>query len=156
MAVKSLTAPVPEPRDELTLSVVVGTNRIHGFGQRVITLAILAAVVVALVLAVPSFGAVRHHMAATNPWWVLAAVALQIASCAPFVPLFGVFDRLPGPYVRRVALIEEGSGALLPGGGVTSYALGGVLLHRAGSRPFAGSSPGATSASATHAHNPPI
>jgi uncharacterized membrane protein YbhN (UPF0104 family) len=31
-----------------------------------------------------------------------------------------------------VAWSEVGSGALLPGGGVTSYALGGVLLHRAG------------------------
>jgi uncharacterized membrane protein YbhN (UPF0104 family) len=42
------------------------------------------------------------------------------------------FDRVPGPLARRIAWIEMGSGALLPGGGVTSFVLGGVLLHRAG------------------------
>ena len=88
-----------------------------------------------IVFTVPSLGSVRHDLATIDPWWVVAAVGLEIASCVSFLPLVGAFfDEIPGPLARRVGWIEEGSGALLPGGGVTSYALGGVFLHRAGMR----------------------
>jgi uncharacterized membrane protein YbhN (UPF0104 family) len=136
MAVESREAPVLDPRDELEppgSSRAVSSRLLGVFARRTITLAILAAVVVTVVFAVPSFGAVRRDIRDINLWWVLVAVALEVASCVSFVPLFGAFfDAIPRPVARRVAWIEEGSGALLPGGGVTSYALGGVFLHRAG------------------------
>jgi uncharacterized membrane protein YbhN (UPF0104 family) len=103
--------------------------------RRLLTLTVLAAVVVTIVLAVPGLVSVRRDLRSINPWWALGAVLFEIASCVSFVPLFGAFfDAVPAQVARRVAWIEEGSGALLPGGGVTSYALGGVFLHRAGMR----------------------
>lgn len=108
----------------------------HGRGvmaRRAITLTILAAGAATLVLAVPSLSSVRHDLMTIDPWWALAAVALEMASCVSFLPVFGAFfDAVPAQVARRVAWIEEASGALFPGGGVTSYAMGGIFLHRAG------------------------
>lgn len=100
---------------------------------RGLTLVVLALVIGALIFAVPSLHQVRHDLGAFSLWWALAAIVLEVASCVSFVVLFrAFFDEIPAPLTRRVAWIEQGSGALLPGGGVTSYALGGVFLHREG------------------------
>jgi uncharacterized membrane protein YbhN (UPF0104 family) len=42
------------------------------------------------------------------------------------------FDQLPAGVARELAWAEEGSGALLPGGGVGALAIGGLILRRAG------------------------
>jgi uncharacterized membrane protein YbhN (UPF0104 family) len=90
-------------------------------------------VLLALVLAVPSFGSVRRALSGIDPQWVVAAIALEIGSCASFVVVFhAFFDQVPRGVARRIAWIEMGSGALLPGGGLTSYLLGGLLLNQAG------------------------
>jgi uncharacterized membrane protein YbhN (UPF0104 family) len=68
-----------------------------------------------------------------QPGWIALALALEIASCTSFAIVFrAFFGDVPGPLARRVAWTEMGSGALLPGGGLTGYALGGLLLHDAG------------------------
>lgn len=101
--------------------------------RRGVTLAVLGLVIGALVIAVPSLHQVRHDLGAFKLGWVLAAVFLEVASCASFVVVFrAFFDEISPSLANRVAWIEEGSGALLPGGGVSSYALGGVFLHREG------------------------
>ena len=101
--------------------------------RRVVKLLVALALLVAAVAAVPSLGQVRHQLAAINPWWVAAAVGLEIASCVSFVAVFrAFFHRVPAALSRRVAWVEMASGALLPGGGVTSYVLGGLLLREAG------------------------
>jgi uncharacterized membrane protein YbhN (UPF0104 family) len=97
--------------------------------QLVVSLGVLLAVV----FAVPSLGSVRHELTAIAPRWIAAGIALEIASCISFVIVFrAFFDQLPPSLTRRIAWIEMGSGALLPGGGVTSYALGGLFLNQAG------------------------
>jgi len=130
------TPPALEPgteREPREPPAGVSTHRLSSPVRRAITLAVLTGVLVTVVSAVPSLGPVRHHLASINPWWALAGVALEIASCLSYVPLFAAFfDEVPRPVTRRVAWIEEGSGALLPGGGVTSYAVGGVFVHRLG------------------------
>lgn len=89
--------------------------------------------VAALVLAVPSLANVRHRLASIDAGWLALGVLLEIGSCAGFALVFRpFFDRVPAPVARRIAWVEMASGALLPGGGVTSYALGGLLLSRAG------------------------
>jgi hypothetical protein len=42
------------------------------------------------------------------------------------------FDEVPSGAARELAWAEEGSGALLPGGGAGALAIGGWFLHRAG------------------------
>jgi uncharacterized membrane protein YbhN (UPF0104 family) len=104
-----------------------------GHVRHALELAISLGVLLALVFAVPSLGRVRHELKATDPWWIAAGIALEIGSCASFVIVFrAFFDQLPPRLARRIAWIEMGSGALLPGGGVASYALGGLLLNQAG------------------------
>jgi uncharacterized membrane protein YbhN (UPF0104 family) len=88
---------------------------------------------IALVLAVPSLAEVRDHLALVDGGWLAASVLLEVGSCVSFVIVFrAFFDRIPADLGRRIAWVEMASGALLPGGGVTSYALGGLLLSRAG------------------------
>jgi uncharacterized membrane protein YbhN (UPF0104 family) len=101
--------------------------------RRLVALAVLLAALVSVVFAVPSLVGVRHDLSAINGWWLAGGIALEIGSCVSFVTVFrAFFDRVPSRLARRIAWIEMGSGALLPGGGVTSYALGGLLLNRAG------------------------
>jgi uncharacterized membrane protein YbhN (UPF0104 family) len=105
----------------------------HPNGRRAVELVVSLGVLLAVVFAVPSLGRVRHELNAIAPRWIAAGVALEIASCVSFVIVFrAFFDQLPPSLARRIAWIEMGSGALLPGGGVTSYALGGLLLNQAG------------------------
>jgi uncharacterized membrane protein YbhN (UPF0104 family) len=65
--------------------------------------------------------------------WLMAAVAFEFGSCVGFVVLFRwFFDELPAGATRELAWAEQGSGALLPGGGVGALAVGGWMLHRMG------------------------
>jgi uncharacterized membrane protein YbhN (UPF0104 family) len=101
--------------------------------RRVLGVALPVAAMVSLLLAVPSLRGVATQIADLHAGWVLAAVALELGSCAGFVVIFRLFfDELPAGRAREVAWAEQGSGALLPGGGVGALAIGGVLLHRAG------------------------
>ena len=96
-------------------------------------MSVLVVALATAVLAVPTLGSVREDLDEINGWWAAAAVALEVASCASFVFVFRAFFETVTPRVaRRVAWVEEGSGALLPGGGLTSYAIGGLILGREG------------------------
>ncbi len=93
----------------------------------------LMAAVVSVVLAVPPLRGAGQQIADMQPGWLLAAVALEIASCASFAVVFRLFfDDVPGGVAREVSWVETGSGALLPGGGAGGLAIGGWLLHHAG------------------------
>jgi uncharacterized membrane protein YbhN (UPF0104 family) len=101
--------------------------------RRVGVMAVLTIAMVTAVLAVPTLGHVRVDLDSVNGWWAAAAIALEVASCICFVVVFRVFFDTVNPRVARsVAWVEEGSGAMLPGGGVTSYAIGGMILSRDG------------------------
>ena len=94
---------------------------------------LLSAVIASLVLAVPPLRRVARQVAHLNPGWVVGAIALELASCAGFVVIFRLFfDQVPGGAARELAWAEEGSGALLPGGGVGALAAGGWFLRRTG------------------------
>jgi uncharacterized membrane protein YbhN (UPF0104 family) len=76
---------------------------------------------------------VAGQIARLRPAWVLAAVGLELGSCLAFVVIFRLFfDRVPAGTARELAWTEQGSGALLPGGGVGALAIGGWLLRRVG------------------------
>ncbi len=101
--------------------------------QRLFTLLVLAVCVATVLLAVPDLRPVVREIAAMNPALVAAAVALELASCLSFVVIFRLFFRpVPRAEARELAWTQMGSGALLPGGGVGSVAIGGWFLHLAG------------------------
>jgi uncharacterized membrane protein YbhN (UPF0104 family) len=93
----------------------------------------LAVCVVTALLAVPDLRPVGREITDMNPALVAAALGLELASCLSFVVIFGLFFRpVPTTIAREMAWSQMGSGALLPGGGVGSLAVGGWLLHLAG------------------------
>jgi uncharacterized membrane protein YbhN (UPF0104 family) len=88
---------------------------------------------ISLLLSVPALRPVLRAIREINPWWIVAAVALELASCVSFVIIFRLFfDRVRARDARALAWTEMASGALLPGGGVGGYAIGGWLIHLTG------------------------
>ncbi|HZU61853.1 MAG TPA: lysylphosphatidylglycerol synthase domain-containing protein [Solirubrobacteraceae bacterium] len=101
--------------------------------RRIITLALLSIGGITLLLAVPGLQDVVAELRQVTGLWVIAALGLEIASCVSYVIVFRrFFEDLPPRLGRKVAWTEMGSGALLPGGGAGSLAVGGWLLHLAG------------------------
>jgi uncharacterized membrane protein YbhN (UPF0104 family) len=100
---------------------------------RLLTMLLPVAMIVSLLIAVPALNGVASEIAHVDVRWLVLAGALELASCASFVVVFRhFFARVPASAARQVAWTEMGSGALLPGGGVGSLAVGGWLLHLAG------------------------
>ncbi|HEY1591154.1 MAG TPA: YbhN family protein [Solirubrobacteraceae bacterium] len=102
-------------------------------GRRLGTAALLGALVVSLLLAVPGLKPVADEIGEMSTGWIVLAVALELASCLSFVVLFRrFFDRVPGRDARPLAWTSMASGALLPGGGVGGLAIGGWLIRLTG------------------------
>jgi uncharacterized membrane protein YbhN (UPF0104 family) len=100
---------------------------------RVAAAVLLSVATGSLLLAVPGLRGVGSQIAHMHLGWIVAAGALELGSCAGFVVIFRLFfDELPAGPARELAWAEEGSGALLPGGGLGALAIGGVLLRKAG------------------------
>jgi uncharacterized membrane protein YbhN (UPF0104 family) len=105
----------------------------HDLRRRLLTVLVPAVCVVTVLLAVPDLRPVVREIADVNPALVATAVALELASCLSFVVIFRLFFKpIPRSAARKMAWSQMGSGALLPGGGVGSLAVGGWLLHVAG------------------------
>lgn len=101
--------------------------------RRLLTVLVLGVGVITALLAVPDLRPVAGEIAGMNPALVAAALGLELASCLSFVVIFRLFfEPLPTKIAREMAWSQMGSGALLPGGGVGSLAVGGWLLHLAG------------------------
>jgi uncharacterized membrane protein YbhN (UPF0104 family) len=128
-------------RDEDSPSGLEGTERSldesgHSLGRGLISLAILVAIVVGLLLAVPGLHGVAHDVANMNAGWLLLAVGLEILSCVSYVIAFlQVFDRAPIRFGARVALSELAFGAAVSLGGAGSIAVGAWLLVERGGDP---------------------
>jgi uncharacterized membrane protein YbhN (UPF0104 family) len=101
-----------------------------------ISLAILVALVVSLLLAVPGLHGVADEVADMKLGWVLVAIGLEILSCVGYVIAFlQVFDRAPVRFGARVALSELAFGAAVSLGGAGSIAVGAWLLVERGGNP---------------------
>lgn len=101
--------------------------------RRLITVLVIAGAVLSILLAVPDLRPVVHEVRTMNPVLVAAAIALELASCLSFLIIFRMFfPRIPKHTARELGWSQMGSGALLPGGGVGSLAVGGWLLHLVG------------------------
>jgi uncharacterized membrane protein YbhN (UPF0104 family) len=101
--------------------------------RRAATAGLLGLLVLSLTLALPALRPVVREVREMNPWWVTAAVALEVGSCVSYVVIFRLFfDRVAAPDARALAWTSMASGVLLPGGGVGGLAIGGWLTHLAG------------------------
>lgn len=102
-------------------------------GGKAITMALLAALLLTLLFAVPGLRDVLKDIRRISPGWVALALALEIGSSLSFVVLFRLFiDRLSPRDARALAWTTQGSGALLPGGGAGGLAVGALLTRLAG------------------------
>ncbi len=96
-------------------------------------MALLVALGIALLAAVPSLRGVLREIGDIGPGWILVAVALELASAVSFVVVFRLFfDALDARDARILAWTAQGSGALLPGGGAGGLAIGGWLAALTG------------------------
>jgi uncharacterized membrane protein YbhN (UPF0104 family) len=101
--------------------------------RRLLTIGLLLVAGATALLAVPGLHDAARNASSINLVLLIGAVALELASCVSFLAIFRrFFAELPAADARRLAWIEMGSGALLPGGGVGSLAAGGLLLRRGG------------------------
>jgi hypothetical protein len=101
-----------------------------------ISLAILVAMVVGLVLAVPGLRGIGRTVAHMQGGWIAAAIALEVLSCLAYVLAFlQVFERAPIRFGARVALSELAFGTAVSLGGAGSVAVGAWLLIDRGGQP---------------------
>jgi uncharacterized membrane protein YbhN (UPF0104 family) len=101
-----------------------------------ISLAILVALVVSLLLAVPGLHGVADKVSDMRAGWLLLGVGLEILSCVGYILAFlQVFDRAPVRFGARVALSELAFGAAVSLGGAGSVAVGAWLLVERGAQP---------------------
>ena len=93
----------------------------------------LATAVVTVVLALPPLRTIGEQISRMSLAWIGVAVMLEIASCAAYVVIFRLFfAEVPADLARRVAWTEEGSGALLPTGGLGSSGNRRMAASRSG------------------------
>ena len=101
-----------------------------------ITLILGGALAAGLLLAVPGLKGVGTTVSHMKTPWVVAAILLEVLSCAGYVVAFlQVFNRAPFRVGAQVALSEEAFGAAVSLGGVGSLAVGGWLMVERGSDP---------------------
>jgi len=132
----STTEPTPEQvNEELELDEAKATRKLR---NGLISLAILVALVVGLLLAVPGLHGVTHQVVEMPASLIAFAIALEILSCLAYVVAFlQVFDRTPIRFGARVALSELAFGAAVSLGGAGSVAVGAWLLVERGGKPGA-------------------
>lgn len=93
-----------------------------------------AAFVVALILAVPGLGSIRHELAHGDPAWLVLAACFRLTSALCYVALFRVIfsPKLSRRLSYRIGMSEIGVNALVPAGGAGGLAIGDWVLHRRG------------------------
>jgi uncharacterized membrane protein YbhN (UPF0104 family) len=100
---------------------------------RLLGAAIVGVVCLGVLLAMAHPARVVHAIVHMNRAWLLAAGALELASCLSYVVVFRrFFPEPPRSVSRRVAWIAMGAGAVLPGGNFSSAATSGWLLRHHG------------------------
>lgn len=103
-------------------------------GPRLLGLGAVAAVVAALIFAVPGLGEVREAFKDPRPGWLAAVVVLELCSCLSYVVAFrpAFCRRLSWRLSARIGFAEQGTNVLIPTGGAGGLALGAWALRRAG------------------------
>lgn len=116
--------------EDLELDEAKATRRLR---SGLISLAVLVAIVIGLLLAVPGLHNVSEHVTDMPVGLVAVAVGLEVLSCVGYIVCFlQVFDRAPVRFGARVAMSELAFGAAVSLGGAGSVAVGALLLVERG------------------------
>jgi uncharacterized protein (TIRG00374 family) len=106
----------------------------HPLRRGVIRLGGLVAVAVIVVTLAPGLGTLRERFTHAQPTWIVIGCVLEVLSVLAYVPAFrAVFSaRMRWSTSYKIAVAEEGAGALFPLGGAGGLALGAWALRRRG------------------------
>jgi uncharacterized membrane protein YbhN (UPF0104 family) len=102
--------------------------------RRVLQVTALFVAIALLAWLAPGLDSIRSRLDHADPAWLALGVALEIASCAGYVLMFGpIFcDRMALRTSVEIGLAELGVGSLIPAGGLGGLALGVWVLRRGG------------------------
>jgi uncharacterized protein (TIRG00374 family) len=102
--------------------------------RRVLQVSALFAAIALLAWLAPGLDSIRSRLDHADPAWLLLGVALEVASCAGYVLMFGpIFcERMARRTSLELGLAELGVGSLIPAGGLGGLALGVWVLRRGG------------------------
>jgi len=119
------------PVDPAPLPSDVSSRRLR---RALIKLGAVVAVAVVVITLLPGLGELRSRFAHALPVWIAVACASEVLSVLAYVPAFrSVFcKRMRWRVSYKIAVAEEGAGALFPVGGAGSLALGVWALRRGG------------------------
>jgi uncharacterized membrane protein YbhN (UPF0104 family) len=94
---------------------------------------VFCALVVGLLLGVPSLRAATDRLSDADPGWILAGVLLELLSCVGYVVLFSlVFGRLGRSLSSRLSLAELAVNSVVSVSGLAGIALGAWVLRTKG------------------------
>jgi uncharacterized protein (TIRG00374 family) len=110
-----------------------GVSR-HRLRRGLLRLGGLVAIVIVVVTLALGLGELRRRFAEAQPAWIVIGCAFEVLSVLSYVPAFrSVFcTRMSWGTSYKIAVAEEGAGALFPLGGAGSLALGVWALRRGG------------------------
>jgi hypothetical protein len=102
--------------------------------RRVLEVSALFVAIALLAWLAPGLDSIRSRLDHGDPAWLLLGVALEVASCAGYVLMFGpIFcERMARRTSVELGLAELGVGSLIPAGGLGGLALGVWVLRRGG------------------------
>ncbi|MGI8921569.1 MAG: lysylphosphatidylglycerol synthase domain-containing protein [Solirubrobacteraceae bacterium] len=102
--------------------------------SRILTLAAIVAIVIAIVTLAPGLGSLRARLAHLQPSWLALGAALKLLSGLSYVLVFrAVFcRRMSWRVSTEIGLSELGANAVFPTGGAGGLALGAWVLRRGG------------------------
>ena len=102
--------------------------------RRVVQVTALFVAIALLAWLAPGLDSIRSRLDHADPAWLVLGVALEVASCACYVLMFGpVFcERMALRTSVEIGLAELGVGSLIPAGGLGGLALGVWALRRGG------------------------
>ena len=102
--------------------------------RRVLQVTALFVAIALLAWLAPGLDSIRSRLDHADPAWLAVGAALEVASCAGYVLMFGpIFcDRMAVRTSVEIGLAELGVGSLIPAGGLGGLALGVWVLRRGG------------------------
>jgi uncharacterized membrane protein YbhN (UPF0104 family) len=108
----------------------VGDSDAHRLRHGLIWTAVLGLLLLAIGLAVPDLRGILNRVAHAHAGWLIAALALEIASCLGYVLTVRlVLRRAPAREARWLSWAEMAFGALVPVGGAGGLALGAWAMR---------------------------